>query len=69
MKKTHGKVILKGKKFDLREAGPDHPIYQHGFIVGMMGTSRSHDLTQKKRRRKAIQVKSTPKSGCTENPS
>ena len=34
MKKT-GKIIRKGKKFNLTECLPDDPVYSRGFVFGI----------------------------------
>ena len=33
-KKPTGKLTQKGKRLEMREAGPDHPIFKRGLIVG-----------------------------------
>lgn len=45
---TTGYLMVNGKPTSIKIAGPDHPIYQKGFIVGGHYTKRNLKENQEK---------------------
>jgi hypothetical protein len=59
---TIGKRSLKARGLPLTEAGPDHPIYKRGLIIG--GVSTSPSSTSGSEEKKVQSKKDQPKDGA-----